>query len=275
MSLTIPDPATTPAGVTRPNTLDAAPTAPASASDTTGAGLAFGNSPDAPSPLAAPSSLPAPTGETIPAHQLAETPEVTAASTVVWTTEGRLAAAKRAKGTPDVELKKLALDLASAKLALAKAKGEPPTQIEKLSDKRVVAKVLLAAATATDKKAVVAFIRGPCLFMENENVDYVRALDDDDRDALVKQTGRHVQIVRVKPGENVYRPSAPAMYRQFYQDYPAQRIQPSDMARIRSTGPQVIKATSENRDKLKFIKKAVDDSMTYRTDMAQWGKFQQ
>jgi len=65
------------------------------------------------------------------------------------------------------------------------------------------------------------------------------------------------------------------MYFEFYKNYPAQRIQPKDLNRIQSTGPQVISATAENLEKLRHIKREVDATIQYKGDQAHWGKPQQ
>jgi hypothetical protein len=95
---------------------------PANRTDT---GLAFGDAPAfAPAP-AVPVVAAPPSGTTIPAHQLSETPEVKQARQAVKLAEGRLRAARTAGGASDADLKKLQLEVASSKLALVEASGEP------------------------------------------------------------------------------------------------------------------------------------------------------
>ena len=214
----------------------------------------------------------APTVQTRPA---AESPEVKAAREAVRLAEDRLIAAKNVTGTPDAEFKRLSFELASSRLALAEARHEPDDRIEFLNGKMVVAKVLLKSATAKDKNEVVAYIRGTHLFVNNIEVDYIRKLAPGDRDQLIKQCGGHVQIMNIKPGDVAYRSSPPGMYFEFYKNYPAQRIQPDDLARIKRDGPQVIPANAENLEKLRHIKSEVDATIKYQSDQAHWGKPQQ
>jgi hypothetical protein len=92
----------------------------------TGTGLAFGDAPAfAPAPAVPVVAAPSPSGTTIPAHQLSETPEMKQAREAVELAEGRLRAASMAGGASDADLKKLQLEVASSKLALAEASGEP------------------------------------------------------------------------------------------------------------------------------------------------------
>ena len=180
--------------------------------------------------------------------------------------EARLYGAIMAGGAFDAELKKLQLEVASSKLALAKASGEPADRVENLSDKVVVAKVLLAAATANEND-VVAFIRGNHLFMNNIEVDYVRKLSPSERNEIIKQCGAHVRSMHIKPGEIVALPSAPSLYREFIDKYPALRPTLVDK-------PRLIAATSENLAKIKLIRERQSE-IKYMSDMDQWGKLQQ
>jgi predicted transglutaminase-like cysteine proteinase len=230
--------------------------------------LAFGDAP-ASVPAAVPVvAAPSPSGTTIPAHQLSETPEVKQAREAVELAEGRLRAARMAGGASDADLKKLQFEAASSKLALAEASGEPADRVENLSDKVVVAKVLLGATIAKDKNAVVVFIRGDHLFMNNLEVDYVRKLSPSERNEIIKQCGAHVKLMHIEPGKFVVRPSAPAMYREFFDKYPDLRLKPVD-------NPRLVKATTANMATLEQIKTREDKEIRYTSDMAQWGKSQQ
>jgi predicted transglutaminase-like cysteine proteinase len=215
---------------------------------------------------------------TVPAlqtSQAVEAPEVKEARENVRLAEGRLIAAQKTPGVPDASLKKFSFELASSKLALAKAKNEPDDRIELLSDQRVIAKVLWASSATTAKDKTVAYIRGNHLFMNNDEVDYIRKLSLADQVKLIRQCGGHVEVMNIKSGEIVNRKSPPAMYFEFYKNYPAQRIQQKDLDRIQRNGPQVIPATPENLEKLRRIKKEVDTTITYESDEAHWTKFQQ
>jgi Bacterial transglutaminase-like cysteine proteinase BTLCP len=242
---------------------------PAPPAPRTATGLAFGDAPaSVPAPPAPVVAAPSLSGTTIPAHQLSETTEVQQARVAAQLAEARLYGAIVAGGAFDAELKKLQLEVASSKLALAEASGEPADRVENLSDKVVVANVLPAAATAKDKDAVVAFIRGDHLFMNNPEVDYVRKLSPSERNETIKQCGAHVKLMHIEPGKFVVRPSAPAMYREFFDKYPDLRLKPV-------ANPRLVKATTANLATIEQIKTREDEEIRYTSDMAQWGKPQQ
>jgi predicted transglutaminase-like cysteine proteinase len=176
--------------------------------------------------------------------------------------EARLYGAIMAGGASDA----LQLEVASSKLALAEASGEPADRVENLSDKVVVAKVLLAAATANEND-VVAFIRGNHLFMNNDEVDYVRKLSPSDRNEI-RRCGAHVKSMSIKPGEIVARPSAPSSYREFIDKYPELRPKLVDK-------PRLVDATPENLAKINLIRERESREIQYMSDMDQWGKLQQ
>jgi predicted transglutaminase-like cysteine proteinase len=157
---------------------------------------------------------------------------------------------------------------ASSDVARAEADGAPAEAVEKLNDKMVVAKVLLEVSRAKDPGAVVAFVRGNHLFMNNDAFDYARQLSPADRDELLREGGAHVKVMDIKPSEIITRPSAPPQYLEFVQKYPS--LLPKQVDK-----PRLVEASTRNLAILAHIKRREDTEIVYTTDRAQWGKPQQ